>query len=113
LLVGLHYLKHPFDESDESVVGRLLENPYRQYFYGFEFFIHRMTIDPSSMTLWHKWVLVMSGRYVHTQQMGRAEREQKKLENYLDRANRNILYNCPQPGEKLAELLHNAKSTTT
>ena len=28
LMVGLHYLKHAFDESDESVVARLLENPY-------------------------------------------------------------------------------------
>jgi IS5 family transposase len=28
LMVGLHYLKHAFDESDESVVERLLENPY-------------------------------------------------------------------------------------
>lgn len=27
LLVGLHYLKHAFDESDESVVARLLETP--------------------------------------------------------------------------------------
>jgi IS5 family transposase len=36
LLVGLHYLKHAFNESDESVVDRLLENPYWQYFCGFE-----------------------------------------------------------------------------
>ena len=28
LLVGLHYLKHAFNESDESVVERLLKNPY-------------------------------------------------------------------------------------
>jgi transposase, IS5 family len=26
LVVGLHYLKHTFNESDESVVARLLEN---------------------------------------------------------------------------------------
>jgi len=32
LMVGLHYLKHAFNESDESVVARLLENPYWQYF---------------------------------------------------------------------------------
>ena len=38
LMVGLHYLKHAFDESDESVVDRLLENPYWQYFCGFEYF---------------------------------------------------------------------------
>ena len=28
LLVGLHYLKHTYNESDESVVERFLENPY-------------------------------------------------------------------------------------
>ena len=28
LVVGLHYLKHAYNESDESVVARLLENPY-------------------------------------------------------------------------------------
>lgn len=54
LLVGLHYLKHAFDESDESVVARLLENPYWQYFCGFEYFVHRLPLDPSSMTRWRK-----------------------------------------------------------
>jgi len=28
LMVGLHYLKHAFNESDESVVARWVENPY-------------------------------------------------------------------------------------
>jgi IS5 family transposase len=32
LMVGLHYLKHMFDESDESVLARWVENPYWQYF---------------------------------------------------------------------------------
>lgn len=35
LVVGLHYLKHAFNEGDESVVARLLVNPYWQYFCGF------------------------------------------------------------------------------
>ncbi len=30
LMVGLHYLKHAFDESDESVIDRWVENPYWQ-----------------------------------------------------------------------------------
>lgn len=38
LVVGLHYLKHAYNESDESVVVRLLENPYWQYFCGFKHF---------------------------------------------------------------------------
>ncbi|EMO84013.1 transposase PF05598 domain protein [Leptospira santarosai str. AIM] len=32
LLVGLHYLKHAYNVSDESVVEGYLENPYWQYF---------------------------------------------------------------------------------
>ena len=34
LMVGLHYLKYAFNESDESVVARWVENPYWQYFCG-------------------------------------------------------------------------------
>jgi IS5 family transposase len=54
LMVGLHYLKHSFDESDESVVERFVENPYWQYFCGFEYFQHELPIDPSSMSRWRK-----------------------------------------------------------
>lgn len=188
LMVGLHYLKHAFNESDESVVARLLENGYWQYFCGFEFFIHSLPLDPTSMTRWRqrigpenmekllietletakreghltqkhmervnvdttvqekaiayptdsrlyhkarvllvkaakdrgialrqsylrvgKKALIMNGRYAHARQMRRAKREQKKLKNYLGRVYRNILRNCPQPDDQLAELLANAK----
>jgi IS5 family transposase len=54
LIVGLHYLKHAFNESDESVVGRFLENPYWQYFCGFEYFQHELPLDPSSLVRWRK-----------------------------------------------------------
>ncbi len=50
LMVGLHYLKHAFDRSDEEVVLEWLENPYWQYFCGEEYFQHRLPIDPSQMT---------------------------------------------------------------
>ena len=192
LMVGLHYLKHAFDESDESVVARLLENPYWQYFCGFEFFIHRLPLDPSSLVRWRKRIgpknmepllgetletakrgehlteshmervnvdttvqekaiayptdarlqhksrvllvkaakkrgiplrqsylrlgktaLIMAGRYAHARQMRRAKAEQKKIKNYLGRVYRNILRNCPQPDEELAELLHLTKRLLT
>ena len=54
LVVGLHYLKHAYNESDESVVAHLLENPYWQYFCGFKQFQHELPIDPSSLTRWRK-----------------------------------------------------------
>ena len=49
LMVGLHYLKHAFNESDETVVERWVENPYWQHFCGEEYFRHEMPIDPSQM----------------------------------------------------------------
>lgn len=56
LMVGLQYLKFVFDESDESVVDRWVENPYWQYFCGFTHMQHEAPIDPSSMTRWRKRV---------------------------------------------------------
>ncbi|MCH8842180.1 MAG: IS5 family transposase [SAR324 cluster bacterium] len=56
LMAGLHYLKHTFDESDESVVERFLENPYWQYFCGCDYFQHSLPLDPSSLVRWRKRV---------------------------------------------------------
>ena len=56
LMVGLHYLKMMFDESDESVVERFLENPYWQYFCGYDYFQHELPLDPSSMSRWRRRV---------------------------------------------------------
>lgn len=54
LLVGLTYLQHAFDLSDEQVVAQWVENPYWQYFCGETFFQHELPIDPSSLTRWRK-----------------------------------------------------------
>ncbi len=54
LMVGLHYLKHTFNESDQSVLERFLENPYWQYFCGYEYFQHQLPIDSSSLTRFRK-----------------------------------------------------------
>jgi len=54
LMVGLHYLKHAFNESDESVVYGFVENPYWQYFCGYEYFQKSLPIDPSSLTRFRK-----------------------------------------------------------
>ena len=56
LMIGLLYLKHAFNESDESVVERWVENPYWQYFCGFEYMQHECPIDPSSLSRWRKRV---------------------------------------------------------
>jgi IS5 family transposase len=56
LMVGLLYLKHAFNESDESVVARWVENPYWQFFCGCQYMQHELPIDPSSMSRWRKRV---------------------------------------------------------
>ena len=56
VMVGLHYLKYVFNESDESVVARWVENPYWQYVCGCETFQHAVPCHPSSMSRWRKRV---------------------------------------------------------
>jgi len=56
LMVGLHYLKHAYDLSDEDVVARWVENPYWQHFCGNSYFEHELPIDPSLMTKWRQKV---------------------------------------------------------
>jgi IS5 family transposase len=52
LMAGMHYLKYAFDESDESVVARWVENPYWQYFCGCEYFQHEFPLHPTSLVKW-------------------------------------------------------------
>ena len=55
-LVGLHYLKALFNESDENVVERWVENPYWQYFCGFEYLQHKLPLHPTSLVKWRQRV---------------------------------------------------------
>lgn len=54
LMVGLHYLKQTYDESDETVLWGFLENPYWQYFCGYDHFQTELPIDSSSLTRFRK-----------------------------------------------------------
>jgi len=56
LMVGLHYLKYTFNESDESLVARWVENPYWQCFCGYTHMQHDCPIHPTSMTKWRNRV---------------------------------------------------------
>ena len=49
LMVGLLYLKHAYNESDESVCERWAENNYWQYFCGEEYFQPRPPCDPTNL----------------------------------------------------------------
>src|SRR5271157_2000955 len=50
LMVGLQYLKATYQESDESVVEKWVENPYWQYFCGEKYFQVKCPINPTMMT---------------------------------------------------------------
>jgi len=54
LMVGLFMIQHMEDLSDEAVVERWVQNPYWQYFCGYDFFQWKCPIDPSSMVRWRK-----------------------------------------------------------
>lgn len=56
LMVGLHYLKALYDESDESVVSKWVENPYWQYFCGEQMFQHDFPCHPTSLVKWRKQI---------------------------------------------------------
>lgn len=56
LMVGLHYLKALYDESDESVVSKWVENPYWQYFCGETEFQYELPCHPTSLVKWRKRV---------------------------------------------------------
>jgi IS5 family transposase len=54
LMVGLSYLQHTCALSDEEVVARWVENPYWQYFCGFDYLQLALPIDPSSLVRWRQ-----------------------------------------------------------
>ena len=87
LMVGLHYLKHAFNESDETVVARLLENPYWQYFCGFEYFIHRLPVDPSSLTRWRHRIGPEGLEQRLRETLETAKRGEKLTERHMERVN--------------------------
>lgn len=50
LMVGLLLLQHLHSLSDEQVVRGFVENPYWQFFCGYDFLQWELPIDPSSLT---------------------------------------------------------------
>lgn len=52
LMVGLMMLQHMNGLSDEQVVHQWVQNPYWQYFCGFDYLQWALPSDPSSMTRW-------------------------------------------------------------
>jgi IS5 family transposase len=53
-MVGLHYLKSIYNVSDEAVVAQFVENPYWQYFCGYEYFFYSPPCNATSLVHWRK-----------------------------------------------------------
>jgi len=87
LMVGLHYLKHTFNESDESVLARFLENPYWQYFCGFEYFQHDLPIDPSSLTRFRKRIGKSGAEALFKELLSTAKRTGHLKKRHLNKVN--------------------------
>ena len=87
LMVGLHFLKHTFSESDESVVARWVENPYWQYFCGFTHMQHVCPIHPTSMTRWRKRLGPQRVEAMLQETLALARREGYVSKADLERAN--------------------------
>ncbi len=87
LVVGLHYLKYAYNESDESVVERFLENPYWQYFCGFEYFQQEFPLDPSSLVRWRRRVGSKGMENLLKETVETAKREHFLKRSYLERVN--------------------------
>lgn len=54
LILGLLLLQHIHNLSDAEVVRNWVENPYWQYFCGFDFLQWALPVHPSSLTRWRK-----------------------------------------------------------
>jgi IS5 family transposase len=87
LMVGLHYLKHTFNESDESVLERFLENPYWQYFCGFEYFQHELPIDSSSLTRFRKRIGTRGFEKIFAQVVATAKSTGSLRKSHLNKVN--------------------------
>ena len=87
VMVGLHYLKHMFNESDESVVERFIENGYWQFFCGFEYFQHEFPIEPSSMSRWRKRIGSDRLKMLLSETLETAKRQKQIGRNEFSRVN--------------------------
>lgn len=76
LLVGLHYLKHLYQVSDEVVVASWVENPYWQYFCGEQYFQHHFPCDPTSLVKWRQRVGAEGIETLLKESLATAQREQ-------------------------------------
>jgi transposase, IS5 family len=87
LLVGLHYLKHLYNLSDEIVVASWLENPYWQYFCGEEVFQHKLPCDPTTLVKWRQRVGAGGIESLLKETLDAARRQEVLKDQEIERVN--------------------------
>jgi IS5 family transposase len=87
LMVGLHYLKYLFDESDETVVAKFVENPYWQHFCGYLYFEHELPCHPTSLVKWRRRLGTAGVEKLLTETLSTAKREGALREREIKRVN--------------------------
>lgn len=87
LMVGLHYLKYLFDESDESVVEKYVENPYWQFFCGRTYFEHELPCHPTSLVRWRRRLGAAGVEKLLTETLSTAKRGQALRDSEIKRVN--------------------------
>jgi IS5 family transposase len=85
LLVGLHYLKCLFDESDESLVIKFGENPCWQFFCGCVYFEHELPCHPTSLVRWRGRIGASGMEKLLDETLSTAERERALRESEIRR----------------------------
>ena len=87
LLVGLHYLKHLYNVSDEVVVASWVENPYWQYFCGQQVFQHRLPCDPTTLVKWRQRVGAEGIERLLKETLDTARRQEVIKQQEIERVN--------------------------
>lgn len=87
LMVGLHYLKHAFDLSDEMVLYQFVENPYWQYFCGYEYFQKSLPIDSSTLTRFRKRIGSAGVEHLFGELLNTAKRVRALKTDHLNKVN--------------------------
>jgi IS5 family transposase len=87
LMVGLHYLKYLFDESDETVVAKFVENPYWQHFCGRLYFEHELPCHPTSLVKWRRRLGAAGVEKLLAETLSTAKREGALGEREIKRVN--------------------------
>jgi transposase, IS5 family len=81
---GLLLLKQIFNESDESVVERWIENPYWQYFTGEDFFQNQQPFDPSEFVHFRKRLGEAGLEFILSQSVALHPKANKEKEVQID-----------------------------